>query len=167
MATKKTVKKSGKRGQSKGMVAAEIGAGVVAAGAAAAAGYYFYGDKKAKKHRQAASKWAKGMKTQVVKEAKKVQKLDQKTMAAIIDSAAMAYAGARSVNAADVKQAASELKQHWQTIQKEVSSEGRSVKKAVKKAAKAGAKKVAKKAVKKVVKKAAPKKAAKKSPKKR
>ena len=162
MATKKKAKKAVKKGQSNAMIAAEIGAGVVAAGAAAAAGYYFYGDKKAKKHRQAASAWAKGMKAQVIKEAKKVQKLDQKTMAAIVDSAAAAYMGARSVNSADVKQAAAELKKHWQVIQKEVTSEGRSVKKAVKKAAKKGAKKVAKKA-----KKAAPKKKAKKSTKKR
>lgn len=151
MATKKAAKK-GKN--SKAVLAAEIGAGVVAAGAAAAAGYYFYGDKNAKKHRQAASAWAKGMKAQVVKEAKKVKKLDQKTMAAIVDSAAMAYAGARSVNAADVKLAAAELKKHWQVIQKEVASEGRSVKKAVKKAVKKGAKKAAKKTSKKAVKKA-------------
>lgn len=167
MATKKSAKK-GK--SSKAVLAAEIGAGVVAAGAAAAAGYYFYGDKKAKKHRQAASAWAKGMKAQVVKEAKKVKNIDQKTMAAIVDSAAAAYMGARSVNSADVKQAAAELKKHWMVIQKEVAAEGRSVKKAVKKAAKKGAKKAAKKSTKKGVKKAkkaAPKKKAKKSTKKR
>jgi uncharacterized protein HemX len=74
MATKKTAKKSTKKGQSNAMIAAEIGAGVVAAAGAAAAGYYFYGDKKAKKHRQAAAKWAKGMKADVIKEAKKVQR---------------------------------------------------------------------------------------------
>ncbi len=164
MATKKTAKK---KGQSKGMLAAEIGAGVVAAGAAAAAGYYFYGDKKAKKHREAASAWAKGMKAQVIKEAKKVKKIDQKTMAAIVDSAAAAYMGARSVNSADVKMAAAELKKHWQVIQKEVMAEGRSVKKAVKKAAKKGAKKIAKKPVKKSKKAAPKKKSAKKSAKKR
>lgn len=160
MATKKTAKK-GK--QSDAMIAAEIGAGVLAVGAAAAAGYYFYGDKKAKKHRQAASKWAKGMKAQVVKEAKKVQKLDKKVIATIVDGAAAAYAGGRSVNAADVMSAASELKQNWEMIQKEAAAAGRIAKKTVKKAAN----KPAKKAAKKAVKKAAPKKVAKKTAKKR
>lgn len=149
MATKKKAKK----GQSKAMIAAEIGAGVVAAGAAAAAGYYFYGDKKAKKHRQAAAKWAKSMKTQVVKEAKKVKKLDQKTVAMIVDSAAAAYAGARSVNSADVKRAAAELKQHWQMIQKEAGAAGKSVKKVAKKVVR-NVKKPVKKTTKKAVKKA-------------
>ncbi len=154
MATKKTVKK----GTTKAMLAAELGAGV-----AAAAGYYFYGDKKAKKHRDAASAWAKGMKTQVLKEAKKIQKIDQKAVAAIVDAAAVAYAGARSVHAEDVKRAGAELKKHWMMIQKEAAAEGRSVKNAVRKAVKKGAKKLAKKSTKK----AAPKKAVKKSTKKR
>jgi hypothetical protein len=156
MATKKTAKKSTKKGQSNAMIAAEIGAGVVAAAGAAAAGYYFYGDKKAKKHRQAAAKWAKGMKADVIKEAKKVQKLDQKVMAKIVDNAAAAYAGVRSVNAADVQAAAAELKRNWQMIQAESAAAGRVAKKAVKKAVKKG-----------TAKKVAPKKAAKKSTKKR
>ncbi|MDB5237556.1 MAG: hypothetical protein JWL88_658 [Parcubacteria group bacterium] len=160
MATKKTAKKSAKKGQGNGMLAAEIGAGVVAAGAAAAAGYYFYGDKKAKKHRQAASKWAKGMKAQVVKEAKKVEKMDKKVIAAIIDNAAAAYQGVRSVDAEDVRRAAAELKQNWEMIQTEAAAAGRAAKKSVKKATK-------KAPAKKTVKKAAPKKAAKKSSKKR
>ncbi|HEV7121746.1 MAG TPA: hypothetical protein VGN56_02895 [Candidatus Paceibacterota bacterium] len=156
MATKKTTKKSKNK---KAVLAAEIGAGVVAAGAAAAAGYYFYGDKKAKKHRQAASKWAKGMKAQAVREAKKLKKVDQKTMAAVIDSAAAAYQGVRSVDAADVRAASAELKRNWQMLQKEAGSTARRAKKAVKKAAKKTSKKGAKKA--------APKKKAKKSTKKR
>ncbi len=40
----------------KGKIAAEIGAGLLAAGAAAAAGYYLYGSKNAKKHRKTAAK---------------------------------------------------------------------------------------------------------------
>ncbi len=154
MATKKTAKKSS-NGQSKAVIAAEIGAGVAAVGAAAAAGYYFYGDKKAKKHRQAASKWAKGMKTQVIKEAKKVEKMDKKVIAAIVDNAAAAYQGVRSVDAEDVRRAAAELKQNWEMIQAEAVAAGRAAKKSVKKATK-----------KAPVKKAAPKKAAKKSTKK-
>ncbi len=133
-------------------LAAGIGAGVLAAGAAAAAGYYFYGTKDAKKHRAAASKWAKGMKTQVEKELKKVQKFDKKVVAAIVDKAAAAYEGVRGVDMQDLKAAANELKKNWEALQKDMA-------KTVKKAA-------PKKTVKKAVKKAAPKKAAKKTGKK-
>lgn len=167
MATKKTAKKAGKgKKQSNAMLAAEIGAGVLAAGAAAGAAYYFYGDKKAKKHRQAAAKWAKGMKAQVIKEAKVVAKLDQKAMAAIVDKAAAAYAGVRSVDANDLRQAAAELKRNWKEIEREVASARSKAKSTGKKVAKKATKAV-NKAAKAVVKKTTPKKAAKKASKKR
>lgn len=130
-------------------LAAGIGAGVLAAGAAAAAGYYFYGAKDAKKHRAAASKWATGMKTQVVKELKKVEKFDKKVVAAIVDKAAAAYEGVRGVDMQDLKAAATELKKNWEELQKDMT---KTVKKAAPKKA--------------AVKKAAPKKAAKKTAKK-
>ena len=125
--------------------AAAVTAGVLAAAAAAGAGYYFYGDKNAKKHRQSATKWAKGMKDDVVKEAKKVKKLDQKSIARIVDRAAAVYEGARSVDRSDLRAAAGELKRNWKELQREIMPE-------VKKAAQSPAKKTAKKA--------APKKAA-------
>lgn len=143
MATKKST--NGKR-------AAEVGAGLAAAAAAAAAGYYFYGSDKAKQHRAAASKWAKDMKAQVVKETKKVKKIDQKQVAKIVDRAAAAYASARSVNQQDLKAAAAELKKHWRRLSEEVASR---------------AKRPAQKAAKKSSKKAAPKKSSKKAAKRR
>lgn len=134
-------------------VALEVGAGVLAAAAAAGATYWFYGAENAKKHRKAATKWAKDMKAEVIKEAKKVQKLDQKAMTAIVNKTSAAYAGIRSVDASDLKEAAAELKKNWREIQKEISGVAKS------------AKKTATKAVKKVAgKKAAPKKSAKKAP---
>ena len=97
--------------------AVAAGAGLLAA---AAAGYYFYGDKNAKKHRQAASKWAKGMKNEVVKEAKHMKKLDQKTMARVVDRAAAVYQGVRSVDRKDLRAAANELKRNWREVKAEV-----------------------------------------------
>jgi hypothetical protein len=159
MATAKKGATKSAKNKKNAVLAAEVGAGVAAAGAAALAGYYFYGDKHAKKHRQSASKWAKGMKSDVVKQAKKVQKLDRAAMAAIVDRAAAAYEGARSVDMTEVRRAAAELKQNWQEIQREV---GRSAGTAKKSAT--SAKKSVKKATKKAApKKAAPKKVAKKS----
>ena len=141
MATKK---------QSAGKTAAEVGAGLAALAAAASAGYYFYGSDNAKKHRAAASKWAKGMKNDVVKEAKKLQKVSQKDIAKIVDKAAAAYATARSVNPQEVKAAAAELKKNWKRVSEEVSSRASKAVKSVKKAAKKAAKRpAAKKSAKK------------------
>lgn len=153
MATKKTGAKKApakKKGMST-LQKAEIGAGVIAAVAAAsAAGYYFYGSKDAKKHRNATAKWAKGLKNDVVKEAKKLKSLDEKAMAAIVDQAAKAYKGLDDVTPGDLRAAVAELKGNWQSVQKELR--------------RATAKKAAPKkaAPKKAAKKSAPKKAAKK-----
>ena len=146
--------------QSSTTTAMEVGASVLAAAAAAGATYYFYGDKSAKRHRASATKWAKGMKEDVLKQAKKVQKLDQKTMAAIVDKAAAAYSTVKSVNKEDLTAATRELKKHWKSVQAELDtmkSKAGGVKKA---ASKTGS--TAKKAVKKsagTVKKASTKRA--------
>lgn len=152
MATKKTAKKTQAKGGKKmsNLQKAEIGAGVLAAVAAAgAASYYFYGAKDAKKHRNATAKWAKGLKNDVVREAKKLKDIDEKAMAVIVDQAAKAYKGLDEVTPGDLRAAVNELKGNWESVKKELK---RTVKKA---------------APKKVVKKAAPKKAVKKVAKKK
>ncbi len=159
MASKAT--KKAKKGMST-MEAVEIGAGVLAAVAAAgAAGYYFYGTKNAEKHRHAASVWAKGLKRDAMKQMKKLEKVDAKTVAAAIDKAAAAYRGVKGVADADVDMAVDELKKNWSKMKKELepSTEVRKMVKSVSTAK--AAKKTVKKAVKKVVK--AAKKAVKKS----
>ncbi len=126
------------------MLAAEIGAGVLAA-AAAGAGYYFYGAKGAKKHRAAAAKWTKDLKNTVVKEAKKIDKFDKKAVAMIVDRAAKTYETARNVRKEDLLEAAKELKANWQELQAEVQKTAKKSEKSaampVKKAAKTAAKK--------------------------
>ena len=146
MATKKAgaKKATGKKKMSK-LEAVEIGAGVLAAVAAAgAAGYYFYGTKNAKKHRQATAKWATGLKKDVLKEAKKLKKLDEAAIAAIVDNAAKAYKGMQEVTPAELKAAAAELKGNWNKLKKEMAPSP---------AAKKAVKKVVKKTVKKATKK--------------
>lgn len=137
---------------SKGKVAVEIGAGLIAAGAAAAAGYYYYGSAGAKKHRKIAAKWATDMKKEVIRDAKSFKEDNAKGFAKIVDTVASTYRDARSINAADVKRAAAELKANWDTIQREMKRSGKkSISKTgavAKKAATAG-----KKSVKKIVQK--------------
>jgi hypothetical protein len=106
----------------KSTVAATVGAGLAAAGAA---GYYFYASPKAKSHRKIAAKWATDLKDDVVREAKKVQKLRAKDFAKIVDVAAEAYHGIRSIDAGDVRRAAKELKSNWQSVQEELTAKGR------------------------------------------
>ena len=150
---------------SKGVIVAEIGAGLAAAGAAAAAGYYFYASKHAKQHRKIAAKWAGEMKKEVMKEMQHLEKISEKDFAKVVDMVAATYSGVRSIKAADLKRAASELKSNWDMVQREMKRTGRkdvSRAKVVGKKALSGVKKAVKKIVKKVakkaVKKAAPKK---------
>ncbi|MDB5194912.1 MAG: hypothetical protein JWO84_96 [Parcubacteria group bacterium] len=157
MATKKTTKKS-----STGAATA-AGAALAAAAAAGVASYYFYGTKNAKKHRHAASSWAKGMKRDVQKGVKSLKKIDSKTVARVVDDAAAAYQGVRGVAAGDVRMAARELKSNWNRIKSEMAPSA-SVKKAVKAAGSlTRGKKVTKVGKKVAPKKSAPKKSAKKS----
>lgn len=97
--------------------AAGVGAALAAA---AAAGYYFYATKNAKKHRKAASAWAKSMKRDVTKGVKSLKKIDAKTVARVVDDAASAYQGMRGVAAGDVSAAAAELKRNWERIKTEL-----------------------------------------------
>lgn len=161
MAKKTTKKSASKKGMST-LEAVEIGAGVLAAVAAAgAATYYFYGTKNAKKHRHAASVWAKGLKRDALKQIKNLKKVDAKSVAAAVEKAAASYRGMKGVASGDVDMAVRELQKNWGELKRELEPSV-AVKKAVKAATKKGAvKKLVKKEV-KVVKKLV-KKAVKKS----
>lgn len=133
----------------------EAGA-ALAALAAGAAGYYFYGTQNAKKHRHAASAWAKGLKKDVQSQVKSLKKIDAKSVAKIVDQASKSYQTAKGASKGDVMMAAKELKANWKNIQKELAPSKKmvsSVKKAVQKGKKATTKKVIQKTVKKAVKK--------------
>jgi hypothetical protein len=108
MATKK---------MSVGKVAAQIGAGLLAAGAA---GYYFYASPTAEKNRKIAAKWAGDMKREVVREAKRLKQVNAKDFAKVVDTVARTYAGVRSVNMQDVQRAARELKANWERVREEM-----------------------------------------------
>lgn len=132
--TKETMKKAG------------IGAGVLAAAAgAAAAGYYFYASDHAKKHRQAASRWAKGLKSDVVREAKKLKKLDRRQIVRIVDEAALAYENMRGLDKKDLAAAVRELKRNWEYLEREIRAGSARTKTRAKKSVKKIAKRAAKK----------------------
>lgn len=116
--------------------AIKIGAGLAAVAATAVAGYYFYGSKGAKKHRKIVAKWATDMKKEVIKEAKQLKNAGPKEFSKIVDRVAKTYSIARSIDSADLKRAAKELKANWdmvkretkKTVRKSVSQAGATVK---------------------------------------
>jgi len=135
-------------------VALGVGAGLAAL-AAAGAGYYFYAAKDAAKNRKKAAAWAKKMKADVIRAAKKVEKLDEQAMHTIIANTEAAYRAMRNLKPEEVAQAAAELRAHWEKVKAEAT---RGAKNGAK-MAKSSAKKIVK-AVKKIAPNA--KKAAKK-----
>jgi hypothetical protein len=96
-----------------------IGAGIVAAGAAAA-GYYFYASKNAAKNRRIAAKWATDLKKDVIRETKRLKKIDNPAVTAIVDRVSHAYENVRGLDRNDLKKAASELKDNAQNVIREL-----------------------------------------------
>ncbi len=140
--------KAKKAGLVAGIAAAALG--VAAAGAAS---YYFLGAKNADKNRKKAARWAKDLQKDVIKKAKKLKKIDEQAMRAIVDESVHAYTTLKDVSAEDVQRAAAELKSGWEHVAKEVRRLVRTDKekaaaklskdvKVVKKAVKTAAKKV-------------------------
>ncbi len=130
------------------------GLGLLAGAAAVAgAGYYFYASKDATKNRKIAAKWATNMKADVVKMAKKAQKLDRKTIHEIIGQTQKMYQAAKNINQEEVMLVAKELKSNWEQLAGELGKDTAVAKKAITKTVATGVKsvqKTAKKVAKKV-----------------
>lgn len=121
-------------------------AALAAAGAAAAAGYYFYASENAPKNRKIAAKWAADMKKDVVREAKKLKKIDKAAVMKLVNQAQAAYTkNGPKIDKEALMKAAAELKKHWDDIRDEADTTVKAAKKTVAKTAKKVAKKVAKK----------------------
>lgn len=138
--------------------AQKIGAGVglTAAAVAAAGAYFLYGSKDADKNRKTVKSWALKAKAEVLEKMEEAKKMSQEEYEDMVHSIADAYAGVKGASKKDIKEFASEMKEHWDVIEGMASKKKKTVKKAVKgvtKAPKKAAKKTAKKAAKKTTKK--------------
>ncbi len=103
----------------------EIGAGLLAGAAtAAAAGYYYFASDGATKHRSVAARWARELKSDVVRQARKIQDIEQADYLAIVDGATQMYARIRGLDKNDLSRAAGELKDNWEWLRDEVASGG-------------------------------------------
>jgi hypothetical protein len=103
----------------------EIGAGLLAGAASAAAGYYYLASGDAAKNRKAATRWAHDLRGDVVRQARKIQDIEQADYLAIVDGATQMYARIRGLDKKDLNRAAGELKDNWEWLRKEVASGGR------------------------------------------
>ena len=121
-------------------------AALAAAGAAAAAGYYFYASENAPKNRKIAAKWAVNMKKDVLKEAKKLKKIDKAAVMKLVNQAQSAYAkNGPKIDKEALMKAAMELKKNWDEIRDEADTTVKTAKKTAVKTAKKVVKAVAKK----------------------
>lgn len=129
---KKTIKNPIEKNSSKTINAVKVGAGL----AAAAAGYYFFASPKAKTHRQIAAKWASAMYADVIKE---VQKLDDATPKAVmetVDRVVKTYQNMRSIDKEEVLRAAKEIKANASAVARSLKGNSRVVAKKIGKMAK-------------------------------
>lgn len=120
-----------------------VGAGLAAI-AAAAAGVYMLTGKNAK-NRKKIAKWAKDMKSDVVKELNDAGKATKQTYNKVVDQVASRYEGLKNVGAIELAQTVAELKSHWDAISEEAKGVVKTAKKVVPKAKKAASKSAAKK----------------------
>ncbi len=117
-----------------------VGAGVAAIAAAVTATYFLTG--KHAKNRKKLAKWAKDMQSDVVKEIGKASNVTKATYNKAVDQVAKQYKNLKTVDAPELAQLVAELKAHWDVINEEIQSAGKSVKKVVPKAVKSVSKKV-------------------------
>ena len=96
-----------------------IGAGIGLAALAAAGTYFLYG-KRGAKNREAIAGWALQLKGQVLEKMEKLKHINQKAYNEIVDETVERFGRAKEVGAAELKVVASDLKNGWTVIEKEL-----------------------------------------------
>ena len=97
-----------------------VAAGAAATGAALAGAYYYYGAENAAKHRTQLKSWANKAERDIVREAKrfKTKTLTDKNINAIISAVAKQYEATKDLDAADVRDFVSTMKERWSEARK-------------------------------------------------
>lgn len=128
--------------RNKKKVVVGVGFGLAAAAAAAGAGYYFYGSKHAAGNRKRAAAWAIDFRSDVLRNAKKLKKFDERTYRVVVDEAMRAYQNVRTIDKRDLMAAAAELKGNWKAIEREVGRVAKAEKKVARREVKKAIRKV-------------------------
>lgn len=124
------------------------GVGLTAAAVAAAGAYFLYGSSNAAKNRKTVKSWALKAKAEVLEKLEEAKEMTQDEYEELIAAVAGTYQGVKGATKKDLKEFASEMQDHWKTIEKVGKTKKKQVTKAVKqvtKKAKATTKKAASK----------------------
>jgi hypothetical protein len=125
MATKKTSKQTSISDTQK----VGIGVGLTAAVAAAAGAYFLYGSKGASKNRKAVKSWALKAKAEVLERLEQAKAMSKDEYEALLGTVVGAYTGVQNVTKSELKDFATEMKQHWHAIEKATKPKKKAVKK--------------------------------------
>jgi len=95
-----------------------IGVGLTAAVVAAAGAYFLYGSKGASKNRKAVKSWALKAKAEVLERLEQAKQMSKEEYEALLSTVVGAYTGVQNITKGELKDFATEMKQHWQEIEK-------------------------------------------------
>jgi len=129
-----------------------LGVGLTTAAVAAAGTYFLYGSKNSTKNRKQIKSWMLKAKAEVLEQLEDAKEMSQEEYLELINTVAGAYTGLKTASKVDINEFKSEMKDHWNKIEKVAMGKVKNAKKT--------AKKTVNKTAKKVAKKTAPKKAA-------
>jgi hypothetical protein len=90
--------------------------------AALAATAYFFLGPDGKKHQRHTKAWVIKMKAEIIEKLEQAREVSQPMYDEIIDSVAAEYTKAMSANHEEIRQIANDLKNHWKTISRQVTS---------------------------------------------
>lgn len=120
------IKKTG----GKGAVVATL-AGLTAAAVGA---YYLYGHKNAEKNRAKVKGWMLKAKGEVLEELEKIQDVTEPVYMGAVETVLRKYHELKTIDANEIEEFMTEMKNHWHGIQKTVGKEVKKVKAKAKKA---------------------------------
>jgi hypothetical protein len=106
-----------------------IGVGLTAAAVAAAGAYFLYGSQSASKNRKAVKSWALKAKAEVLERLEQAKEMTKDEYESLIGNVVGAYAGVQNITKSELKNFASEMKEHWKAIEKATKPKKKVVKK--------------------------------------
>lgn len=106
-------------GQNKGSSAGAFLAGALVA--TIVSGYYLFGSKNAKRNRDSVEKWIDDARDEVLTQVKKVKKISKQKYDEIVDTVIDKYESMKEVGKEKAEKFRKEMKDHWNSIEKEAS----------------------------------------------
>ena len=113
-----------------------LGVGLTAAAVAAAGTYFLYGSKGASKNRKAVKSWVLKAKAEVLEKLEQAKEMSQEEYMQLIDTVGSTYAQIKDASKVDIASFKTEMKDHWNRIEKTASPKKKATKKVAKKAVK-------------------------------